>query len=318
MKRFEIKTLALLCSILLLIGLVASFNMKTSAEKTVLFSSDFEEEGAKSIYRSENTNGKSIITDEVPGGREGHCVKGNLVKSFVGLQPKGIGDTLYKYGTFKEGDTFHLRLDLYLDKEGDIGLYPFILLCINGFNPKTKEEKLDNYDEWYPKENLGTLTINEGSSTVHGQEWTTLDYTFTVKDGCSSKDRDISFWTDSGAFYLYFESSMVNLDVYVDNVTIDMETNNEPTKTLPTLSTTSKSTTTTTTMNVTQPTATDYYAIRGDANKDSSVNMKDILLIRKYMAHIDVEIDLNLADYNNDGLVNMKDILGIRKLMAGI
>lgn len=54
----------------------------------------------------------------------------------------------------------------------------------------------------------------------------------------------------------------------------------------------------------------------GDANKDGKVNMKDILVIRKYMAKLDTPIDLIAADVNKDELVNMKDVLFIRKYMA--
>lgn len=56
--------------------------------------------------------------------------------------------------------------------------------------------------------------------------------------------------------------------------------------------------------------------VRGDANEDGEVNMKDILLIRKYMAKFSLSIDIQAADYNLDGNVNMKDILAIRKYMA--
>lgn len=305
MKIREIRSLSFLCSLCLTIVLVASLNITSMASPVALFSSDFEEEDAKSIIRSENANGRVQITEEVPGGRDGHCMKANLAKSFFGLQPKGIGTTLYSYGTFQEGDTFHLRVDVYPDKEGDLSIYPFILCCINGYNPKTKEEKLANYKEWYPKENLGTLTINEGGSTIKGQEWTTLDYTFTVKDGCADGGRDVDFWTDAGAFYIYFESSMAGLDVYVDNVIIDMDTNIEPTKTLPNATTTTKTTETT------QP-----ELLLGDANDDGVLDMKDVLFIRKKMAHMTVTINEKNADYNGDGNLDMKDVLSIRRFLA--
>ena len=213
-------------------------------------------------------------------------------------------------------------MDVYPEKEGTLSIYPFILLCINGYNPKTKEEKLNNYDEWYPKEALGTLTINEGGSVLQGNQWNTLDYTFTVKDDCSSKGRDISFWTDSGAFYIYFETSMAGENVYVDNVTIDMDTNNEPTKTLPgSDSTTTKSSTTTTTTSSsasdTSDSSSEVYPL-GDANLDKSVDMKDVLVIRKYIAHMDATFTMELADFNFDNSLDMKDVLQIRKVMAGM
>lgn len=56
----------------------------------------------------------------------------------------------------------------------------------------------------------------------------------------------------------------------------------------------------------------------GDANNDGAVNMKDVLVVRKYLADIEVAIDLGNADTNNDGDVNMKDVLNLRKFLAGI
>ena len=56
----------------------------------------------------------------------------------------------------------------------------------------------------------------------------------------------------------------------------------------------------------------------GDANGDNTVNMKDVLTIRKYVAGIATSIDLVAADTNGDGVVNMKDVLTVRKFVAGI
>ena len=58
--------------------------------------------------------------------------------------------------------------------------------------------------------------------------------------------------------------------------------------------------------------------IYGDANNDGVVNMKDVLTLRKYIAGIEVEIDLATADANADGDINMKDVLSVRKFIAGI
>ena len=57
-------------------------------------------------------------------------------------------------------------------------------------------------------------------------------------------------------------------------------------------------------------------AIYGDANDDGAVNMKDVLLMRKYIAELTDEINLVNADVNVDGSVNMKDVLAVRKFVA--
>lgn len=56
----------------------------------------------------------------------------------------------------------------------------------------------------------------------------------------------------------------------------------------------------------------------GDANSDGVVNMKDVLIIRKYLADLDVEMDQTLADANRDGELNMKDVLVVRKYLADL
>ena len=58
--------------------------------------------------------------------------------------------------------------------------------------------------------------------------------------------------------------------------------------------------------------------IKGDVNHDLSVDMKDVLLARKYIAKRVTEIDTWAADVNSDGDVNMKDVLLMRKYIARI
>ncbi len=69
----------------------------------------------------------------------------------------------------------------------------------------------------------------------------------------------------------------------------------------------------------TEPTATGAEeTMLGDANGDGDVNMKDVLLMRKYLAEMDVEYNAQNADVNSDGDVNMKDVLMLRKFLAGL
>ncbi|MBR3290345.1 MAG: carbohydrate-binding domain-containing protein [Clostridia bacterium] len=56
----------------------------------------------------------------------------------------------------------------------------------------------------------------------------------------------------------------------------------------------------------------------GDANDDGSVDMKDVLLIRKFIAGMVDSLNESAADYNADGSVDMKDVLLIRKFIAGL
>lgn len=56
----------------------------------------------------------------------------------------------------------------------------------------------------------------------------------------------------------------------------------------------------------------------GDAVADGVLDMKDVLAMRKYIAKLDVEINLTNADYNVDSAIDMKDVLALRKALAHI
>ena len=68
-----------------------------------------------------------------------------------------------------------------------------------------------------------------------------------------------------------------------------------------------------------QTTGTEATEIKvGDANADGNIDMKDVLTVRKYLANMDVVIDLDGADAYADGEVNTKDVLALRQFLAGI
>jgi len=61
-------------------------------------------------------------------------------------------------------------------------------------------------------------------------------------------------------------------------------------------------------------------ALKGDINKDDDVTMKDVLLLRRYIAGLS-ELDEDgqrRADINADDDVTMKDVLKLRRMIAGI
>lgn len=74
-------------------------------------------------------------------------------------------------------------------------------------------------------------------------------------------------------------------------------------------------------INVSRPVTVDITLyISCDADGDGEVTMKDVLLMRKFIAGIISEdgIVMGGADYNGDGDVTMADVLVIRKIIAGI
>lgn len=57
----------------------------------------------------------------------------------------------------------------------------------------------------------------------------------------------------------------------------------------------------------------------GDATGDNSVDMKDVLQVRKFIAGLPgVTVDKSAADVDGDGELTMKDVLLIRKHIAGL
>ena len=57
----------------------------------------------------------------------------------------------------------------------------------------------------------------------------------------------------------------------------------------------------------------------GDATGDGSVDMKDVLQVRKFIAGLSgVTVDKSAADVDGDGELTMKDVLMIRKFIAGL
>ena len=56
---------------------------------------------------------------------------------------------------------------------------------------------------------------------------------------------------------------------------------------------------------------------KGDANGDGSVNMKDLVLLQRYLNQWAVNINLSACDINGDGSVNMKDYVALQRKLNG-
>ena len=109
------------------------------------------------------------------------------------------------------------------------------------------------------------------------------------------------------------------------SVTEPTETNpteTEPTSTDPSTTEPTETEPTETNPTETDPSSTDPSApaasLLGDTNNDGDVNMKDVLALRKFLAGMDVSINITNSDTNEDTFVNMKDVLLIRKFLAGL
>lgn len=58
--------------------------------------------------------------------------------------------------------------------------------------------------------------------------------------------------------------------------------------------------------------------VKGDLNNDGAVNLKDVTILRRYIAGgWNIELDDKLADINGDGDTNLKDVVTLRRYVAG-
>ena len=58
----------------------------------------------------------------------------------------------------------------------------------------------------------------------------------------------------------------------------------------------------------------------GDVNGDGDLTMKDVLLMRRYIAGLDelTQAQIAAGDMDGDGDVTMKDVLKARRIIAGL
>ena len=57
--------------------------------------------------------------------------------------------------------------------------------------------------------------------------------------------------------------------------------------------------------------------LAGDANGDTKVNMKDLVLLQRHLNGWGVEIDLTVCDLTGDKKVNMKDYVALQRQLNG-
>lgn len=58
--------------------------------------------------------------------------------------------------------------------------------------------------------------------------------------------------------------------------------------------------------------------LKGDANDDNVIDIRDVLLLRRHYVGYDDKINKEAADYNSDSEINGMDILFVRKKIAGL
>lgn len=59
----------------------------------------------------------------------------------------------------------------------------------------------------------------------------------------------------------------------------------------------------------------DHFSIKGDVNTDNSLDIRDLIRLKKHLAGDAVEISDYMADLDGDGNINTVDLAGLKKLL---
>lgn len=69
---------------------------------------------------------------------------------------------------------------------------------------------------------------------------------------------------------------------------------------------------------ITIPSLSASSIIYGDANNDSSVDVKDLIRVKRFLAAQDIPINTEAIDVEGKGAVMLEDLVVLRKLLMGI
>ncbi|MBR5722727.1 MAG: carbohydrate-binding protein [Oscillospiraceae bacterium] len=209
-----------------------------------------------------------------------------------------------KKGTLKE-DNYNV---LGWTREGDWALYENLdfgdgasYFTLNGISAYT-DSSVELYLDALTGTPVGTLPVN-----VSGYYGNYIDYTIQIPTVTGVHDLYLLFRSPSGA-----ECSQVNTFVFSK----EAPGTSAVVTTAPAQTTTAVQTTVTTVTTVT--TASVQAAKLGDVNGDGSIDLKDVTVLRRYLAGgwNAVIIEAN-SDVNKDGSIDLKDVTVLRRYLAG-
>lgn len=62
----------------------------------------------------------------------------------------------------------------------------------------------------------------------------------------------------------------------------------------------------------------DHFSIKGDVNTDNSLDVRDLVRLKKQLAGVEVEINSDMADIDDSGAIDTTDLASLRKMLLGI
>lgn len=303
----KILSLVAVLAMVLTLASVAAFS--ASASTTQIYKFTFEDPNAESIMKKGGEYVGEIV--EWPEGSGNHCLRFEMnAETHTGaggaqpyIWPAGVGGALAVQGDLSDtGSELELNVDFaYAGSTKNSYMYPFIL-----FNDE--EENYADHSTYAPGSNefnTGTFCWSQYDvgAPVNGlgnggicfcDEVTLADGNYMYVDNVELNW--IGEWTEVQDAFIGYPNGTPCEESDLDIGTMETTQASEVT-----------------------PTGTKSGVdVIGDATGDGTVNMKDVLAIRKYVAGLTTELNLAAADVNGDGNVNMKDVLAVRKIVAGI
>ena len=303
------KILSLVAVLAMVVTLVSVAAFSASASTTKVYKFTFEDPSAQSILKKGGEYVGEVV--EWPEGSGNHCLRYELnAETHTGagvhpyIWPVGIGGALAAQGDLADtGSELEMNVDFaYGGSTSGSYMYPFIL-----FNDE--EENYADHSVYAPTQNAfnnGTFNWSEYQigAPVNGLGNGGVCFVDenTLADGAYMYVDNIEFnwigeWAEVDGAFIGYPNGTPCEESDLEMGT--METDPSQSETEPS----------------TDPTGV---ATLGDANGDGNVNMKDVLVLRKHLAGIAVELNMAACDMNGDGNVNMKDVLVLRKQLAGL
>ncbi len=312
------KILSIAIVLVFAVSMMSMATFTASAETTVIYKFTFETPGADTILVKAGEPVGEIVEFGAAGN---HALKYPLdATTHTGagvhpyIWPQGINGILTGQGDLGAGETYELTIDIACDglTQGSY-MYPF-LLC----NGELDNENYFDRSSFSPSGSLSTYTfvLSSLAEGVPLKEYESGGIAFvdelTLDDGCNMYIDNVTFvkkgeWKplDPGAGCYYRNGTKAEGGLVPADFPSDPESQ-EPSNTSEEPSGTS------------EDSGDPGEFVTGDANGDNAVDMKDVLVIRKAIANMEVTINAEAADANGDGSVDMKDVLLIRKFIAKV
>ena len=316
------KILSIAIALVFVLTMMGMATFTASAETTLIYQFTFENGGDTILVKGGEPIGEIV---EWPAGSGNHCLKYTLdstTHTGAGVHPyiwpQGINGILRGQGMLGAGETYELTIDIACTGEtAGSYMYPF-LLC----NADLDDESYFDKTNFVPSNRFESHTFVLSALVAepladHESGGIAFVDEQTLEDGSDMYIDNVTFskvgtWKtlETGAGCYYRDGTPAEGGLHGNPISVEPPTSSDPgTSSNPDSQDPLPS----------SPDSQDPGNVTlGDATGDGEIDMKDVLVIRKYIAGISSDLNTEAADVNKDGSVDMKDVLLVRKYIAGL